>query len=70
MKGKIGIVVVLLLFAVMGGSSVAASGSVGFVDFEFLFNAHPEYDIKNGELQTLAEEMTAEFQAQVGREHV
>jgi len=34
------------------------------VDFEFLFYAHPEYDVKNSELQLAAEELYLEIEAQ------
>ena len=57
------------LTLVLLGSLVAQpvlAGTVGYVDFEFLFNNHPEYEMKNEELQRAAEQLTAEFQAEAG----
>jgi len=42
----------------------ALAGGVGYVDFEFLFNNHPEYEMKNQELQEAADRLVAEFQAE------
>lgn len=54
----------ILLGGLMGQSALA--GTIGYVDFEFLFNNHPEYEMKNEELQQAAERLTAEFQAEAG----
>jgi len=44
--------------------ATAAANTVGYVDFEFLFDNHPEYDVKNKELQDAAEQLTAAFQTE------
>ena len=54
----------LILLGCLVGHPVSA-GTIGYVDFEFLFNNHPEYELKN-ELQQEAERLTAEFQAEAG----
>lgn len=61
-KGSIFLGVVVLMGLLL---TQVAAANVGYVDFEFLFNAHPEYETKNGELQTLAEKLTAEFYEKV-----
>ncbi len=50
------------LVLVLAAAAGVGASSVGYVDFEFLFNAHPEYDSRNAELQAYAEEITEEFQ--------
>lgn len=56
--------VVMLGFVIILAAAVGVgASSVGYVDFEFLFNAHPEYDSRNAELQAYAEEITEEFQS-------
>lgn len=55
----------LILLGCLVGHPVSA-GTIGYVDFEFLFNNHPEYELKNAELQQEAERLTAEFQAEAG----
>jgi len=57
--------IAVMILGVLAVPQAALAGSVGYVDFEFLFNAHPEYESKNGELQRLAEQMTEQFQEQV-----
>lgn len=42
--------------------AAAGANGIGFVDFELLFYAHPEYDLKNKELQDAAELLHAEIQ--------
>ncbi len=61
-------VLFVLTLILVGGllAQPALAGSVGYVDFEFLFNNHPEYELKNQELQQAAERLTAEFQAEAG----
>lgn len=55
-----------LTLILLGGlfAQPVLAGTVGYVDFEFLFNNHPEYELKNEELQEAAERLTAEFQAE------
>lgn len=60
---KKSLLVVMILAGVLLGAQ-GVSASVGFVDFEFLFNAHPEYDMRNKELQHYAEELAELFQKQ------
>lgn len=60
-KRILGIMLVLLV-AILVPVAVSAN-SIGYVDFEFLFYAHPEYDIKNAELQEAAEKLYLEVQA-------
>lgn len=42
--------------------AVVCAETIGFVDFEFLFYSHPEYDIKNKQLQDKAEELYLKVQ--------
>ena len=42
--------------------ALAWADSIGYVDFELLFYAHPEYDVKNKELQEAAEKLYEEVQ--------
>ncbi len=45
--------------------TVVSAGTIGFVDFEFLFYAHPEYDVKNKQLQDKAEELYLKMEEQM-----
>lgn len=40
----------------------AAASSIGYVDYEFLFNAHPEYTSKNQEFVAMVDKYSKEFQ--------
>lgn len=66
-RQRLGIVLLLLaallLPTVVCGSTVSAS-AIGYVDFEFLFYAHPEYDVKNKELQESADKLYLEVEAE------
>ncbi|NMA61467.1 MAG: OmpH family outer membrane protein [Firmicutes bacterium] len=61
-KKILGIMLVLIVGLVV--PAVALANDIGYVDFELLFYAHPEYDVKNEELQTKVEELYEEMQAQ------
>ena len=60
-KAVLGIMLVFMVGIMF--QATATANTVGYVDFEFLFNTHPEYDVKNKELQDAAERLTEEFQA-------
>ncbi len=60
-KQTLGIMLVLLVALFV--PSLASASTIGYVDFEFLFYAHPEYDVKNGDLQAEAEELYQEIEA-------
>lgn len=62
-KRTLGIVLVLLAAVGLMAPAIAAADNIGYVDFEFLFYAHPEYDAKNQELQDKVEELYQEAQA-------
>ncbi len=64
-RGFLIVGIAVLIFGMLAVPQSVFASSVGYVDFEFLFNAHPEYESKNDELQRLAEQMTAQFQEQV-----
>lgn len=53
-----GFVAMLILLMTV---SVAA-GNIGYVDYELLFNAHPEYLTKNQEYQITVDQYTREFE--------
>ncbi|HPT83941.1 MAG TPA: OmpH family outer membrane protein [Limnochordia bacterium] len=55
--------IVLVFIMILSLSAVAAAASIGYVDFEFLFYSHPEYEAKNRELQESAERLYNEAQA-------
>lgn len=59
-KQSLGIMFVLLVMLLV--PAIAAASTIGYVDFEFLFYAHPEYEIKNNELQLSAEELYLEIE--------
>lgn len=54
--------IVLLAGMLLLLPAVVSAGTIGYVDFEFLFYAHPEYDVKNKQLQDKAEELYAKVQ--------
>ena len=61
LKRKIfGIMFVLML--TLSLPALASAQSIGYVDFEFLFYSHPEYEVKNKELQESAEKLYLEVQ--------
>jgi len=49
-----------IIVFVISTSSVCAS-EIGYVDYDFLFNAHPEYTSKNLEFQQEVEKLRLEF---------
>lgn len=49
---------------ILSSSAAAAAATIGYVDFEFLFYSHPEYEAKNRELQESAERLYNEAQAE------
>lgn len=55
------ILVVMLAFSL---PALASAQQIGYVDFEFLFYSHPEYEVKNKELQESAERLYQEVQAE------
>ncbi|MCK9525316.1 MAG: hypothetical protein M0R49_05240 [Limnochordia bacterium] len=54
-RQTLGIMLVLLVAFLV--PAMASANTIGYVDFEFLFYAHPEYDAKNADLQVAAEEL-------------
>ncbi len=56
---------VVLFMGLVLAPQADASATIGYVDFEFLFNAHPEYESKNDELQELADNMTSQFEEEM-----
>ncbi len=56
--------IILVLLSLSLPQSVAAA-TVGYVNFEVLFSAHPEYTSKNADLQEIASKLTAEFEEQI-----
>lgn len=61
MKKRV-LVTVLLIAVLLLLPSAVSAGMIGYVNFEFLFYAHPEYDAKNRHLQDKAEELYAKIQ--------
>ena len=61
-RQSLGIMFVLLILLLV--PSLASANAIGYVDFEFLFYAHPEYDVKNADLQVAAEELYLEIEAE------
>ena len=61
-KQTLGIMLALLVALLV--PTLASASTIGYVDFEFLFYAHPEYDVKNGELQLAAEELYEEIEVE------
>lgn len=57
------VVIMLVLLIALFVPSLASASTIGYVDFEFLFYAHPEYDVKNSDLQAAAEELYLEIEA-------
>ena len=53
---------VLVLLLTSFWSTAAAAMQIGFVDYEFLFSAHPEYPLKNQEYQQAVLEYNSEFE--------
>lgn len=60
-KRILGIMLVLIVGLLV--PTIVFANDIGYVDFEFLFYAHPEYDVKNKELQDKVEELYVEAQA-------
>lgn len=56
--------IMLVLTMILSSSAAAAAATIGYVDFEFLFYSHPEYEAKNRELQESAERLYNEAQAE------
>lgn len=56
--------IMLVLLVALFAPAMVSANSIGYVDFEFLFYAHPEYDVKNSELQVAAEELYLKIQAE------
>jgi Skp family chaperone for outer membrane proteins len=56
--------IALILTIVLLVPALASAATIGYVDFEFLFYAHPEYDVKNSELQQAAEKLYLEIEAE------
>lgn len=69
MKNKLAIAIITISLIIGFGlaTSAAAVTNVGYVDFEFLFNVHPEFDAKNEELQMRAEALTREFEVKAAQ---
>lgn len=65
-KKALGIVVLVGLL-LLSPAVVASAGTIGYVDFEFLFYAHPEYDVMNKQLQDKAEELYLKVQEEAER---
>jgi Skp family chaperone for outer membrane proteins len=61
-KQTLGIMLALLVALLV--PTLASASTIGYVDFEFLFYAHPEYDVKNSELQLAAEELYSEIEVE------
>lgn len=55
--------VMLVLILILSSTAAVSAAAIGYVDFEFLFYSHPEYESKNRELQESAEKLYAEAQA-------
>ncbi len=56
--------IMLVLTMILSSSAATAAATIGYVDFEFLFYSHPEYEAKNRELQESAERLYNEAQAE------
>ena len=52
-KKALGIILIAGILLLL--PAVVSAEAIGYVDFEFLFYAHPEYDLKNQQLQEKAE---------------
>lgn len=65
LKKRIVLVLTLVAMVAVFVPQMAAANGVGYVDFELLFYTHPEYDVKNVELQEAAEKLYAEMQSEV-----
>lgn len=62
---KSGLIFFLLLTIVMlSYPSVASANTVGYVDYEFLFNAHPEYPSKNEDFKAIVAQISASFESE------
>lgn len=58
----LGIMLVSLL--ALSFPAFASAQAIGYVDFEFLFYSHPEYEVKNKELQESAEKLYLEVETE------
>lgn len=61
-RQTLGIALILLIALLV--PALASASTIGYVDFEFLFYAHPEYDVKNTELQQAAEQLYLEIETE------
>jgi outer membrane protein len=59
-KKALGIILIAGILLLL--PAVVSAEAIGYVDFEFLFYAHPEYDLKNQQLQEKAEELYVRIQ--------
>ncbi|HHU61371.1 MAG: hypothetical protein QM401_00115 [Bacillota bacterium] len=57
--------ILLILMVALFVPVMASASEIGYVDFEFLFYAYPEYDTKNKELQNALEELEVQFREDV-----
>lgn len=67
LKKRIVLVLTLVAMVAIFVPYVASASEVGYVDFELLFYTHPEYDVKNVELQEAAEKLYEEMQNEVAK---
>lgn len=56
------ILLVLVLTSIFLVSSPLLAAEIGYVDFEYLFIAHPEYSIKSQEYQSIIEKYIQEYE--------
>ncbi|HHT69099.1 MAG TPA: OmpH family outer membrane protein [Firmicutes bacterium] len=64
-RQTLGIMLVLLIALLV--PAMASASTIGYVDFEFLFYSHPEYDAKNADLQLAAEELYVEIEEEAAK---
>lgn len=62
MKCKTSKLLLVLTILMLSISIPIAASSIGYVDYDFLFNAHPEYNSKNQEFVAMVEQYAVEFQ--------
>ncbi len=56
------VLLILVLTVVFLVSSPLLAAEIGYVDFEFLFIAHPEYSLKTQEYQAIIEQYIQEYE--------